>query len=131
MQRQGNPPPARGSNPNNPNGFGGKIAFNQISDLPSKYPREELPENLEDNMELGGAYQEFIYKLGDCCGCLKTILQCCCCCVEYPYKQIDQSFVGRHEGRQGYTSGSGGTSRRPSRGCSTSTRSLTASRSST
>ena len=61
--------------------------------MPSKYPREDLPENLERNMELGGSYQEFIYKLGNCCG---TCAVCpCWCCVEYPYKQIDQSYVGK------------------------------------
>lgn len=35
----------RGLN-NNPN----RIDFDNISDLPSKYPRELLPENLEANM---------------------------------------------------------------------------------
>jgi len=63
--------------------------------VPSKYPRKELPESLEDNMELGGAYQEFVYKLGDCCGNLRIVCPCVFgCCVEYPYQQIDQSYVG-------------------------------------
>lgn len=31
------------------NNFQG-LDFNRISDLPSKYPRAELPENLEENM---------------------------------------------------------------------------------
>lgn len=110
---QPRPPPhqgQRGSNPNqNQGGYGGKLAFNEISDLPSKYPRQDLPENQEDNMELGGAYQEFIYKLGNCCGCFKTICQCFCCCVEYPYKQIDQSFVGTSSLRQASTNVSDGT----------------------
>ena len=61
--------------------------------MPSKYPRKDLPENLEGNMELGGGYQEFIFSLGNCCGNLRTICPCCCC-VDYPYKQIDQSYVG-------------------------------------
>lgn len=46
-------------------------------------------------MELGGGYQDFIYSLGNCCGNIRTIFPCCCC-VDYPYKQIDQSFVGKH-----------------------------------
>lgn len=80
---------------NNPinNPLDNKLDFNRISDMPSKYPRQELPENLEGNLELGGGYQDFIFSLGNCCGNLRTILPCCCC-VEYPYKQIDQSFVG-------------------------------------
>ena len=78
----------RGLN-NNPN----RIDFDNISDLPSKYPRELLPENLEANMELGGTYQNFIYKLGNCCGNLRLVCPCLFC-VEYPYKQIDQSYVG-------------------------------------
>ncbi len=44
-------------------------------------------------MELGGTYQSFIYKLGDCCGNVRIVCPCCCC-VNYPYQQIDQSFVG-------------------------------------
>lgn len=35
----------RPSNPKEEN-----FDFNRISDLPSKYPREEIPENLEKNM---------------------------------------------------------------------------------
>ena len=60
-------------------------------------------------MELGGAYQEFVYKLGDCCGNIAAICSCCCCCVEYPYQQIDQSYVGIYErfGRYVKTVGSG------------------------
>lgn len=46
-------------------------------------------------MELGGGYQDFIYSLGNCCGNIRTIFPCCCC-VDYPYKQIDQSFVGNY-----------------------------------
>lgn len=67
--------------------------FHRIGEMPSKYPREELPESLEGNMELGGSYQEFVYKLGDCCGNLRICVPCCCC-VDYPYTQIDQSYVG-------------------------------------
>lgn len=44
-------------------------------------------------MELGGTYQEFLYCCGNCCGNIRIIVPCCCC-VEYPYKQIDQSFIG-------------------------------------
>ena len=44
-------------------------------------------------MELGGTYQEFVYKLGDCCGCCRIVVPCLCC-VDYPYQQIDQSYVG-------------------------------------
>lgn len=44
-------------------------------------------------MELGGTYQEFVYKLGDCCGCLRICVPCLCC-VDYPYQQIDQSYIG-------------------------------------
>jgi hypothetical protein len=45
-------------------------------------------------MELGGVYQEFVYKLGECLGCCRTYIPCCCC-ADYPYEQIDQSFVGK------------------------------------
>jgi hypothetical protein len=44
-------------------------------------------------MELGGTYQEFIYSLGNCCGNIRLCCPCLCC-VDYPYKQIDQSFIG-------------------------------------
>ena len=77
--RQGQGPPRGPGQPGQQGG--GFLDFNQISSAPSKYPREELPENLEENMELGGAYQEFVYKLGDCCGNIAAICQCCCCCV--------------------------------------------------
>ena len=45
-------------------------------------------------MELGGTYQEFIFKLGQCLGCCRTYVPCCCC-ASYPYQQIDQSYVGK------------------------------------
>ena len=91
-----------GQNRNQGGGFGQKnpnenkfLDFNQISEVPSKYPRKELPESLEGNMELGGSYQEFVYKLGDCCGNLRIVCPCVFgCCVDYPYQQIDQSYVG-------------------------------------
>lgn len=59
-------------------------------------------------MELGGAYQEFVYKLGNCCGSIRIFCPCCCC-VQYPYRQIDQSFVGIYErfGKYVKTMGSG------------------------
>jgi hypothetical protein len=65
-------PQQRFNNPNN-------IDFDKISDLPSKYPREVLPENLEENMELGGTYQNFIFSLGNCCGNLRLCCPCLCC----------------------------------------------------
>lgn len=59
-------------------------------------------------MELGGVYQQFIYKLGECLGCCRTYIPCCCCAV-YPYKQIEQSYVGLYErfGKYAKTVGSG------------------------
>jgi hypothetical protein len=44
-------PQAR-NNPGNQNGnpLNDKLDFNRISDLPSKYPRIDLPESLEGNM---------------------------------------------------------------------------------
>ncbi len=89
---RGNPPqqPIR---PSQGTGKDFSLDFNKISDMPTKYPRPDLPENLEQNMELGGTYQNFIYSLGNCCGNLRMCCPCLCC-VEYPYKQIDQSFVG-------------------------------------
>lgn len=59
-------------------------------------------------MELGGAYQNFVYKLGECFGCLRTYIPCCCC-ASYPYQQVDQSFVGLYErfGKYAKTVGSG------------------------
>lgn len=67
--------------------------YNRISATTMKYPRQLVHENQEHNMELGGVYQEFVYKLGECLGCCRTYVPCCCC-ANYPYKQIDQSFVG-------------------------------------
>jgi len=82
--------------------------YNRISDLTSKYPRQPMPENQEQNMELGGVYQSFLYKLGECFGCCRTYIVCCCCVV-YPYQQIEQSFVGLYErfGKYAKTVGSG------------------------
>lgn len=77
-------------------------------------------------MELGGTYQNFIFSLGNCCGNLRLCCPCLCC-VEYPYKQIDQSFVGNDDFTQEFTSGSAGMSRRWGQDCSTSTPSLTRS----
>jgi hypothetical protein len=51
QQHYGQP---RGNQPANQNAF---IDYQKISDIPSKYPRVELAESLEDNMELGGSYQ--------------------------------------------------------------------------
>ncbi len=51
QQQYGQP---RGNQPVNQNAF---IDYQKISDIPSKYPRVELAESLEDNMELGGSYQ--------------------------------------------------------------------------
>lgn len=67
--------------------------YDHVEVIKVKYPRQEIPEIAEENMELGGVYQEFIYKLGECLGCCRTYIPCCCC-AEYPYKQIEQSFVG-------------------------------------
>ena len=82
--------------------------YNRISDLTSKYPRQPMPESLEANLELGGTYQSFLYKLGECCGCCRTYFPCCCC-VGYPYQQVEQSFVGLYErfGKYAKTVGSG------------------------
>ena len=85
--------PNQGQGQGQGNNQGAGFDFNRISEMPSKYPREEIPENLEENMELGGTYQEFVYKLGDCCGCIRIVCPCCCC-VDYPYQQIDQSYIG-------------------------------------
>jgi hypothetical protein len=59
-------------------------------------------------MELGGTYQEFIYSLGNCCGNVRLCCPCLCC-VDYPYKQIDQSFIGTPALTQASTNGSAGT----------------------
>lgn len=67
--------------------------YNHTTNLETKYPRQQIPENQEHNMELGGTYQNFVYKLGECFGCLRTYIPCCCC-ASYPYQQVDQSFVG-------------------------------------
>lgn len=59
-------------------------------------------------MELGGTYQEFIYSLGNCCGNVRLCCPCLCC-VDYPYKQIDQSFIGTPALTQASTNGSADT----------------------
>lgn len=67
--------------------------YDHVEVVKVKYARQEIPEVAEENMELGGVYQEFIYKLGECLGCCRTYIPCCCC-AQYPYKQVEQSFVG-------------------------------------
>lgn len=83
---QGRPMQQQNQNRNQPNqnrnqqgGGNGFLDFNQISELPTKYPRPEMPENCEENMELGGTYQEFLYCIGDCCGNVRIVVPCCCC----------------------------------------------------
>ncbi|CAD8148782.1 unnamed protein product [Paramecium octaurelia] len=58
----------------------------------NKYPRENLVEN-EKNMNLGGSYQNYIYNCGECCGNCSAFCPCNPF-VEYPYKKIEQGFVG-------------------------------------
>ncbi|CAD8204138.1 unnamed protein product [Paramecium pentaurelia] len=58
-----------------------------------RYPREELPENQEQNLDLGGSYQSYLYNCGECCGNCKAVCPCNPF-VEYPYVQVEQSFVG-------------------------------------
>ncbi len=74
-------------------------------------------------MELGGTYQNFIFSLGNCCGNLRLCLPCLCC-VEYPYKQIDQSFVGIHNFTKAFTKDLADTSRQWGQVCNTSILSL-------
>ncbi|CAK73825.1 unnamed protein product (macronuclear) [Paramecium tetraurelia] len=64
---------------------------NQKSDQ-QRYPREQLVEN-EKNLNLGGSYQNYIYNCGECCGNCSAICPCNPF-VEYPYKKIEQGYVG-------------------------------------
>ncbi|CAD8165061.1 unnamed protein product [Paramecium octaurelia] len=57
-----------------------------------RYPREQLVEN-EKNLNLGGSYQNYIYNCGECCGNCSAICPCNPF-VEYPYKKIEQGYVG-------------------------------------
>ena len=59
----------------------------------SKYPRPELPESNEKNLDLGGSYQNFLYSLGNCCGNFKLICPCLCC-VNDPQLVVNQGEVG-------------------------------------
>jgi erythrocyte band 7 integral membrane protein len=74
----------------------GQFAYDKIEDLPSKYPREDIMPMDENDIDLGGFYQNCIFGCGECCGTCKTYIPCLCC-VDYPYLQIDQSFVGLYE----------------------------------
>ncbi|KRX02086.1 hypothetical protein PPERSA_03148 [Pseudocohnilembus persalinus] len=59
------------------------------------FPRDELKED-ENNMEISGAYQNCLYSCGNCCGSVRAVLPCCFC-IPYPYKTIDQSYMGVYE----------------------------------
>jgi hypothetical protein len=105
---------------NNSNRVNAVYDYNRISDLTSKYPRQIVPENQDQNMELGGVYQSFVYKLGQCMGCCRTYIPCCCCAT-YPYQQIDQSFVGEAHLIQVYTKDSANIVKQLDQVCSIST----------
>ena len=42
----------------------------------------------EKNLNLGGAYQSYIYNCGECCGACSAICPCNPF-VDYPYKKIE------------------------------------------